>query len=129
WEAPTYRRIRCHVAHSGQCADAQAVVWQHFDPSHIGQPVDVEQTIGKCGAVLHQADEVGTACDESELGVLGVRRDGFRWIVGSRKPEGMHGSAPLGSRTKSPVLSRNDQRFAATERATSAALMPSNASP
>jgi len=75
--------VRCHVAHAGERADAQAPIRQRSDPRHIGQTVDVQQTLGKHGSVLHQADEVRTARYEGEMGILSVGRDGFRRIIGS----------------------------------------------
>src|SRR5207253_5370339 len=67
---------------------------QRADLRTVGQPVTVQRTIGMRRAVLYQAAEVGTACDERELGIRGVGRGSCRGIVGSRKREGIHGSVP-----------------------------------
>ena len=103
-KALAYLRVRCHVAHPGQCADAQPAVWQHLDSRHIGQAIDVQQALGKCRAVLHQAEQIGTACDESELGVQGMGRDCFHRIIGSREAQR---DASLSS---SPLLRRLRRR-------------------
>src|SRR5437899_7892791 len=72
----------------------QPLLGQRVDVCTVGHPVDVQQTIGMRRAVLYQAAEVGTACDEREWGILGVGRGRCRGIVASRTREGIHGSAP-----------------------------------
>ena len=49
----------------------------------VGQPVDVQQPLGKRRAVLDQAEEVGAAGNKGELCVHGMGRDGLRRIIGS----------------------------------------------
>lgn len=74
-KAPAHLQIRCDVAHAGQRADAQAPVRQRFDPPHVGQPVDVQQALGMRRSVLHQAEKIGAAGNESQLSVHRVSRD------------------------------------------------------
>ena len=84
-KAPRDLRMRCHVAHAGQRADAQPAVRQRFDPSHVGKTVDVQQALGKRRAVLDQPEKVGAAGDEGELRVLSMGGDCLGGIVGPRE--------------------------------------------
>src|SRR5437588_11902571 len=38
-EAPAYLQIRCNIAHSSQCADAQAAIRYCFDAVHTWQTI------------------------------------------------------------------------------------------
>src|ERR1700724_3226064 len=72
---------------------------QRLDPAHVGQAVDVQETLGMRRPVLDEAKEIGPTGDEGELRIDGVGRDRLRGIVGSRQRERMHGSAsPRGLR-------------------------------
>ena len=93
-EASTYLRIGGHVAHPGQRSDAHATSGQRFDPRHIRQAVDVQQTLGKHRAVFHEPDEISAAGDEGELGIESMGSDRFRRIICSRNGKWMHTLAP-----------------------------------
>ena len=105
-KAPAYLRVRGYIAHPSQCADAQATLRQRFDPRHVRQPVDVQQTIGQRRAIFDQTDQVGTAGDERELRVLGVGGD--RSAAGSSVLESAKGCMvqllPAASATASTML-------------------------
>ena len=75
--------MRCYVAHARERPDAQAAVRSRFNPAHTGQAINVEEVLWKSGAVLHQAEQVGTPGDKRDLAVLRVSGDGFCRIVGS----------------------------------------------
>ena len=86
--------VGSHVAHLGQCSDAHTTSGQRFDPRHIRQAVDVQQTLGKHRAVLHEPDEISAAGDKGELGIESMGGDRFRRILCSRNGKWMHASAP-----------------------------------
>ena len=92
-EALAHLQVRCHIAHAGECADAQGAVRSRLDVRHPGQVVDVEQTLGKSGAVFHQTQQVGTAGDERKLAVARVSRDGAMAIL--EKAYGFHSTSLL----------------------------------
>jgi hypothetical protein len=45
--------------------------------------LEISRLVAAPRSRVWQADEVRTARDEGEMGILSVGRDGFRWIVGS----------------------------------------------
>jgi len=76
-------QVRCHIAHAGECADAQGAVRSRLDVAHTGQTVDVEQTIGKVRGP--SSDPAGRYRGyERKLAVARVSRDGVRGIFGAR---------------------------------------------
>jgi hypothetical protein len=75
-----------------------------------GKPLMSSRHSGSATRSLHQADEVGTARDERQLGILEVGRDRLRRIIGPRKRERMHGLSA------SPPLRRRPRRYSDSRR-------------
>ena len=67
-KAPTNLHICCHIAHVRQGADSQAAIRQRFNPCHIRQMVDVQETLGKRRTILYQPDQVGTPGKNARCG-------------------------------------------------------------
>jgi hypothetical protein len=74
-EAAPYLKISGDIVHAGQGTDAQPAAGRRIDVRHIGQPIQVEETLGKGCSILHQTDQVRTARDKGNMGVLRMSCD------------------------------------------------------